>query len=115
MGMSDSAEHPHTSTFTSLPATSGGRWSGWLTLVMVASVIVTIVIQENLEGDGGTAYRVARLIPVTVTTLSGIGAFVLSLRAVFGARERSIVVWIALAIGFLITMLVFAEVTGLME
>lgn len=114
--MTDSmANTPHSSSFLSRPATRAGVWAGWAALTTIAVVIVTIILSETFERDGGTLFHVTRLILVAVSSLSGIGALVLALRALLARRERSIIVWAAFGIGMLMATGVVAELTGLME
>ena len=90
--MNSFTDMPRSSAFLSRPATRGGQWSGWLALTAIGAMLVTLILNENFEREGGAVFEVMRLLPIGLSIASGVGALVLSLRALFAGRERSIVV-----------------------
>lgn len=102
---------PHVSRFSERPATSVGHWAGRTALIAFATIFTSAVVNVVFEGPNeSTADDVFKLTVVTIFTLSGVSALVLSVRSLM-LRERSFAVWAALVVGLLATLLMIAEFT----
>lgn len=104
----------HTSRFTERPATRPGRWALWSSLAALAALVIANISRALTEGDdSGTLYEIFEVVRVTLVGiffLGGLGALALSLRGL-KSGERSVFVWVALAIGALATTLLVLEFT----
>jgi hypothetical protein len=82
---------------TILPKTSLGRWSIGLAAAFVLVVVLNILLQDGLEFKPGSVEL--RILFVALST-SGIGSLVTGLINIIKSKERSILAFLVLVVGF---------------
>lgn len=75
---------------------------------LAGSVVLTLLFEGVAEGTVYDAAQVVRLLAFLTFAVCGIGAFVLSVRAVMSG-DRSAAIWAALIVGFVATALIVGE------
>lgn len=84
-----------------------GRWAGWLSVIaLIAILTANILTADKTTGALGDL----RIAFVTTFSVCGIGAFILSIRALM-QNDRRWQVWASLAFGLAATLLTIAEFT----
>lgn len=96
-----------------MPKTKFGKWS----LVCIGSFIVFLLIGQAMVAsgqEGGETFTDNLLIsvPMSLALLSGVLAFAFGLYSIIKQKERSPMVFIAAAIGFLILVFAVGELLG---
>lgn len=96
-----------------MPKTRLGKWSVGLIIAFFALLFAGRLVAAATGGGGETFYD---NIPLSLTmlsaVLSSVAAFVVGLVAVIKKRERSVLVYLAMLIGFLLLGFVFGELFG---
>ncbi len=96
-----------------MPKTKLGKWSvRFLGLFAVLFVISQIIVATGQEGGETFFDNLYISVPMTLTLLSGVLAFVFGLISIVKSKERSILVIIATLIGLLILIFVAGEFFG---
>lgn len=97
-----------------LPKTKLGKLATWLIVAFFCIILfVNLVLISYFGFEGGETFSdgLAIGIPVILAGICGICAFVLGLMSILKSRERSILVYLATVIGFLILIFMLVEFT----
>jgi len=98
-----------------MPKTRLGKWSMWLIviffLLFILAQIIAAVGRSQGAFDNGSANIYQILIPITIIPagISGLCAFFSGIWAIIKYKERSILVFISTAVGFLVLTFVLGE------
>ena len=95
---------------TFLPKTPLGRWSVGLAAASVLLIVLLVVLGAflGIAVGEGRFQLVANTISVAIM-VSGIGAFISALVSIIKSRERSILVFLVLILGFLVFLMELLE------
>ena len=91
-----------------LPRTSSGRWS----VGLAAAFILLLMLLSVLTALGGVGPGPVALIVIATVIfgISGIAAFVTALISIIKSKERSILVFLAVVVGFFALIELLSEV-----
>jgi hypothetical protein len=93
-----------------LPKTSWGKWSvGLIAALILFFVLFLIFVISGQRGDDTFFSNLLLSIPILLAGACGIAAFVTGLIGVILSKERSILVFLAIFIGFDILVFAFGE------
>jgi predicted Abi (CAAX) family protease len=96
---------------TVLPKTSLGRWSvGLIAVFILFLVLFVILVASGQRGDEAFFSNLLLTVPVLLAGTCGVAAFVTGLVGVIKSKERSILVYLAIFIGFDILVFCLGEV-----
>ena len=96
-----------------MPKTKLGKWSvRFLGLFVVFFVIAQIIVSTGQQGGETFFDNLYISIPMSLTLLSGVLAFVFGLISIIKSKERSILVIIATLIGLLVLIFIAGELFG---
>ena len=95
------------------PKTNLGKRSSWL-LVTLGVFLLVFRINVLLGHRGGDTFfsNLFLAIPILLTGISGIAAFITGLISIIREKERSISVYVAVAIGLIVLVVAFAQITS---
>jgi hypothetical protein len=93
------------------PKTKLGKWSIGLIIIFFLLVAMCLILMALGQGVGDTFFSNLILgIPGFLAGVSVISAFIIGLVSIIKSRERSILVFLAMAIGFYILMVALGEI-----
>lgn len=98
-----------------MPKTRLGKWSVWLIAVFFLLFILTQIIaavgrsQGAFDSDSTNIYQILIPIAIIPVGISGLCAFFTGIWAIVKYKERSILVFISTAVGFLVLTFVLGE------
>lgn len=97
-----------------LPTTHLGKWSAKLIAAFFLLLGTTMVVVSVFHQEGGETFSDNLLIsiPMFGAALAAMAAFVTGIISVWKYKERSIFVFITIAIGFLVLFFVLGEITS---
>ncbi len=94
-----------------MPKTTLGKWS---VALIVAFIVLLLLFQflVALGQRGGETFFSALIltVPILIAGISGVSAFITGLIGVIRSRERSVIVYLAVAIGLLVLLWGLAEI-----
>ena len=94
-----------------LPKTKTGKWSTGLLAVFIMFLIAFQLLVASGRRDGETFFSNLMLtIPILFAGTSGVLAFVIGLIGTIRSRKRSILVFLAMLIGFFVLLFGLGEV-----
>ena len=93
------------------PKTRLGKRSAWL-LVTLAVLMGVFRINVLLGQRGGDTFfsNPSLAIPILLAGISGIAAFITGLMSIIREKERSISVYLAVAVGFIVLIVALAQI-----
>ena len=93
------------------PKTRSGKLSAWL-LVTLAVLMGVFRINVLLGQRGGDTFfsNPSLAIPILLAGISGIAAFITGLISIIREKERSISVYLAVAVGLIVLIVVLANI-----
>jgi peptidoglycan/LPS O-acetylase OafA/YrhL len=93
------------------PKTKLGKRSAWL-LVTLAALMGIFRVNILLGQQGGDTFfsNPSLAIPILLAGISGIAAFITGLISIIRKKERSISVYLAVAIGLIVLIVAFANI-----
>jgi predicted Abi (CAAX) family protease len=95
---------------TVLPKTSLGKWSvGFVVAFILFFALLLIFVASGQRGDDKFFSNLLLAVPVLLAGTCGVAAFVTGLIGVIKSKERSILVFLAILIGFDILVFCFGE------
>ena len=93
-----------------VPKTRLGKWSIWLIIVFILSFIVFQLLVASGQRGGATFFSNPILsVPILIAGIAGVSGFFAGIIGVLRSKERSVLVFIATVIGFLILVFVSME------
>jgi len=96
---------------TILPKTPLGKWSTGLVVAFVVLLVVFLLLVASGQRGGETFFsNLVLTIPMLLAETSGVLAFLIGLISVIKNKERSILVFLAMLIGFFISIFWLGEV-----
>lgn len=94
-----------------MPKTTLGKWSVGLIITFVVFFVSFQLLVAIGQRGGETFFSALILtVPIIIVGISGISALVTGLIGVIWSKERSVIVYLAIAIGFLVLVFGFGEV-----
>ena len=94
-----------------LPKTKFGKYSVYLIISFFVFLGLFFLLVNLGERGGDTFFSNLKLtIPMLIAGFSGVGSFVTGIISVFKNKERSILVFLCVILGFLILLFILAEV-----
>jgi len=95
-----------------MPKTTLGKWSVALISAFIVFLISLQLIAASGQRGGETFFsNLALAVPILIAGISGVSAFVTGLVGVIRSGERSIIVYLATAIGLLVLLFCLVEIT----
>ena len=93
------------------PRTNLGKRSVWL-LVTIPVFLLVFRINVLLGQPGGDTFfsNPSLAIPILLAGISGIAAFITGLISIIREKERSVSVYLAVAIGLIVLVVAFAQI-----
>ncbi|MBI5037673.1 MAG: hypothetical protein HZC01_03160 [Candidatus Kerfeldbacteria bacterium] len=96
-----------------MPKTKLGKWSAWcLAFFVIFFAIAQIIVASGQEGGETFFDNLYISIPMTLVWLSGVFAFIFGSISITKSKERSVLVFIATGIGFLMLVFILGEIFG---
>jgi len=94
-----------------MPKTTLGKWSVALIVAFIV-LLVSFQFLVALGQRGGETFFSALVltVPILIAGISGVSAFITGLIGVIRSRERSVIVYLAVAIGLLVLLWGLAEI-----
>jgi hypothetical protein len=93
------------------PKTTMGKWSTGLIIVFLLFLAVFLILVASGQRGGDTFFsNLALTIPGLLAGVFGISAMVTGVIGIVKSRERSILVFLATAIGFYLLLLLLGEI-----
>lgn len=94
-----------------MPHTKPGHWSVNLIGAFIVCLLIFLILIATGQTGGETFFSNLTLtIPILLAGISGIAAMIVGLVAIIKQKERSPLVFVAVAIGALITLWIAAEI-----
>ena len=94
-----------------MPKTTLGKWSVALIFAFIVFLISFQLIVTSGQRGGETFFSALVLtIPILIAGICGVSAFVTGLIGVIRSRERSVIVYLAVTIGFLVLLFGLGEI-----
>ncbi len=94
-----------------MPKTTSGKWSVALFIAFIVLLVSFQFLVASGQRGGETFFsNLALAIPMLIAGISGVSAFVTGLIGVIRSRERSVIVYLAVAIGLLVLLWGLAEI-----
>ena len=94
-----------------LPKTTFGKWSVALIIVFIVLIALVQLLIALGQRGGETFFSALILtVPILIAGISGVFAFVTGLIGIIKSRERSILVYLAVAIGLPVLLWGLAEI-----
>jgi len=88
-----------------------GKWSTGLIIAFFLFVAVFLILVASGQRGGDTFFsNLALAIPGLLAGVSAVSAFLTGIIGIVGSRERSIVVFLATAIGLFLLILIIGEI-----
>jgi predicted Abi (CAAX) family protease len=96
---------------TVLPKTSWGKWSAGLIVAFILFFVLFLILVASGQRGGETFFSNLLLtVPMLLAGTCGVAAFVTGLIGIIKSKERSILVYLAIFIGFDILVFCLGEV-----
>ena len=96
---------------TALPKSYLGKWSiGFITAFIVLFVVFQLLVASGQRGGETFFSNLALTIPILLAGISGVLAFFTGIIGVIRNGERSILVFLAMLIGFFVLLFSIGEV-----
>jgi hypothetical protein len=95
-----------------IPKTTLGKFAVGFLIGLIALFVIFIVLLATGQPGGDTFEFTPVLIPGILAVLSGVLAFILGLIAIIKNKERSIFVFAAIGVGFMLLVFVVGEFLG---
>jgi hypothetical protein len=93
------------------PTTHPGKWSAWLIAAFAISLGAFYILVASGQRGGDTFFSNPILTaPILLAATSGIAAFIIGLFSIIKRKERSIAVFIAIAVGFIVLFVSLAQI-----
>jgi len=93
-----------------IPKTRLGKWSIWLIIAFILLFITFQLLVASGQRGGSTFFsNLALSVPMLIAGISGVSAFFTGIIGILKSKERSVLVFIAMIIGFFILVFVLAE------
>ena len=100
-----------------MPKTKLGKWTIWLlgTCVLLLVIGNMIRVAQDRAGIGDWTFftNLKRTLPMAIGEIAGLAGFFTGLVAIWKKKERSILVFISLAIGLLLFVMFIAELLSI--
>jgi hypothetical protein len=94
-----------------MPRTGPGKWSIWLiTAFIVLFAIFWLVVATGQRGGEGFFDNLLLTVPILLAGIAGIASLFTGLIGIIRYRERSILVYPAMAIGLCVLLFVVGEI-----
>ena len=94
-----------------MPKTTSGKWSVALFIAFIVLLVSFQFLVASGQRGGETFFsNLALAIPMLIAGISGVSAFVTGLVGVIRSSERSIIVYLATVIGFLVLLFGLGEI-----
>jgi predicted Abi (CAAX) family protease len=94
-----------------LPKTSWGKWSVGLIVALILFFVLFVILVASGQRGGETFFSNLLLrVPMLLAGTCGVAAFVTGLIGIIKSKERSILVYLAIFIGFDILVFCLGEV-----
>ena len=93
------------------PTTYFGKWSAWLIVAFAVSLASFGILVASGQRGGDTFFSNPILtVPILFAATSGIAAFVTGLISIVKRKERSISVYLAVAVGLIVLIVALAQI-----
>jgi len=93
-----------------MPKTKAGKWSvGLIIVFFVLFGVFQLLVASGQRGGATFFYNLVLTIPIFLAGISGIFAFIIGLISIIKSKERSVLVFIATAIGLFVLIFVLGE------
>ncbi|MEI7792769.1 MAG: hypothetical protein WCI57_04770 [Candidatus Berkelbacteria bacterium] len=100
-----------------MPKTKLGKWTVWLIVTCVVLLVIgnLVRVAQDRAGIGDWTFftNLKRTFPMTGGLVAGLAGFFAGLVAVWKEKERSVIVFISLAIGLLLFVMFVAELLSI--
>ncbi|MFC1964762.1 hypothetical protein ACFLWG_02000 [Chloroflexota bacterium] len=94
-----------------IPKTHLGKWSIWFIIAFIVLFMSFQLLVASGQRGGATFFsNLALSVPMLIAGISGISAFFTGIIGIIKSKERSVLVFLATIIGFLILFFVLGEI-----